>query len=86
MFVLNYWLREFLLSAFVNRFELRCETKQLMLLYYKMCPCYIYNFSDDRGLLLFVKQIRNISSNNIFSLKTLSAKVHLTTRTDFVRQ
>ena len=40
VFVLNYWLKEFLLSAFVYRFELRCEPKQLMLLYYKMCPCY----------------------------------------------
>ena len=38
-FVLNYWLREFLLSAFTNRFELRCEPKRLMLLYYKICPC-----------------------------------------------
>ena len=26
-FVLNLFLREFLLSAFANRFELRCETK-----------------------------------------------------------
>ena len=25
MTFLNYWLREFLLSAFANRFELRCE-------------------------------------------------------------
>ena len=25
MFVFNFWLREFLLSAFANRFELRCE-------------------------------------------------------------
>ena len=40
MFVLNYWLREFLLSAFASLFELRCEPKQLMLLYYKICPCY----------------------------------------------
>ena len=39
VFVLIYWLREFLLSAFTNRFELRCEPKQLMLLYYKICPC-----------------------------------------------
>ena len=31
---LNYWLREFPLSVFANRFELRCEPKQLMLLYY----------------------------------------------------
>ena len=41
MFVFNYWLRGFLLSAFANHFELRCETKQLMLLYYKICPCCI---------------------------------------------
>ena len=37
-FVLNFCLREFLLSAFANRFELRCEPKRLMLLYYKICP------------------------------------------------
>ena len=37
MFVLNYWLREFLLYAFANRFELRCEPKQQMLFYYKFC-------------------------------------------------
>ena len=30
-FVLNFYVREFLLSAFANRFELRCEPKQLML-------------------------------------------------------
>ena len=38
MFVLNYWLREFPLSALANRFELRCEPKQL--LHYKICPSY----------------------------------------------
>ena len=38
-FVFNFCLREFLLSALVNRFELRCEPKRLMLLYYKICPC-----------------------------------------------
>ena len=38
-FVLNFCLREFLLSADANLFELRCEPKQLMLLYYKICPC-----------------------------------------------
>ena len=36
-FVLKFCLREFLLPALVNRFELRCELK--MLLYYKVCPC-----------------------------------------------
>ena len=39
MFVLNFWLKEFLLSAFANRFELRREPKQLTRLYYKLCPC-----------------------------------------------
>ena len=38
-FVLNFCLREFLLSAFGNRFELKCEPKRLMLLYYKICRC-----------------------------------------------
>ena len=38
-FVFNFCLREFLLSAFANRFELRCEPRRLMLLYYKICPC-----------------------------------------------
>ena len=37
--VLNYRLREFLFSAFANHFEVRCEPKQLMLLYYKIFPC-----------------------------------------------
>ena len=44
VFVLNCWLREFLLSAFANRFELRCEPKQLMLPYYKICPCWLHVF------------------------------------------
>ena len=39
-FVLNFCLREFLLSAFANRFESRCEPKRLMLLQYKICPCF----------------------------------------------
>ena len=39
VFVLNYWSRGFLLSAFANHFELRCEPKHLMLLYYKIYPC-----------------------------------------------
>ena len=33
------WLREFPLSVFADRFDLRCEPKQLILLYYKICPC-----------------------------------------------
>ena len=46
MFVLNYWLREFHLSAFANRFELRCEPKQLKLSYCKICPCYMMVFNS----------------------------------------
>ena len=38
MFVLICWLRLFLSSAVANRFELRCQLKQLLLLYYKICP------------------------------------------------
>ena len=47
-FVLNFCLREFLLSAFANRFELRCELKRLMLLYYKICPCYRQSLQRNR--------------------------------------
>ena len=36
LFALNFCLGEFLLPAFANRFELRCEPK---LLYHKICPC-----------------------------------------------
>ena len=39
LFVLIYCLRKFLLSAFANRSDLRYEPKQLMLSYYKICPC-----------------------------------------------
>ena len=39
-FVFNFCLREILLSALVNRFELRCEAKRMMLLYYEICPCW----------------------------------------------
>ena len=39
LFVLNFCFREFLLSAFANRFELRYEPKQLMLLHYKLWLC-----------------------------------------------
>ena len=35
-----FCLREFLVSAFANRFDLRCQSKRLMLLYYKICPCF----------------------------------------------
>ena len=41
MFVLIYWLKEFPLSAAANHFELRCQLKQLLLFYYKICPFYL---------------------------------------------
>ena len=42
MFVLNHWLREFPLSAVAaNRLELRCQLKQLLLFYHKICRCYV---------------------------------------------
>ena len=50
---LNCWLREFPLSVFANRFELRCELKQLMLLYYKICPCLLNLGSITKYLLLY---------------------------------
>ena len=39
VFVLIYRLREFPLSAVTNRFELRRQSKQLLLLYCKICHC-----------------------------------------------
>ena len=39
LFVLNYWLIEFPLSVIASRFELRYQQKQLVPLYYKICPC-----------------------------------------------
>ena len=61
-FVFNFCLREFLLSALVNRFELRCEPKRLMLLYYKICPCCTDELWFCRMLLLrlllaFIKKL-----------------------------
>ena len=37
VFVLICRLRESPLSAVTNRFELKCQLKQLLLLYYKIC-------------------------------------------------
>ena len=51
LFVLNYWLREFPLSAIENRFESRCQQKQLMLLSYKICPCCLDANSEQDGQL-----------------------------------
>ena len=38
LFVLNYWLRDFPLSAIANCFEFRSQLKQLKLLSYEICP------------------------------------------------
>ena len=38
VFALIYSLREFPLPAVTNCFELRCKSKQLLLLYYKISP------------------------------------------------
>ena len=65
MFDLNYWLREFPLSVFANCFELRCEPQQLMLLYYKICPCcfwqyisFFFKFEFTYEVFLAAEQIR----------------------------
>ena len=41
MFVLMYRFREHSLSTVTNRFEMRCQLKQLLLSYYKIWHCYI---------------------------------------------
>ena len=38
VFILIYWFREFPSFVVANRFELKCQ--QLLLLYYKICPCF----------------------------------------------
>ena len=53
---LKFCLRENLLSAFANRFELRCGPKLLMLLYYKICPC--CNKCCQKFILFFFKQVQ----------------------------
>ena len=65
-FVFNFCLREFLLSADANRFELRCEPKRRMLLYYKICPCYViyygilYDIVDARFCSRFKFSCQNL--------------------------
>ena len=46
-FVLNFCLREFLLSAFANRFELRCDPKRLYAIVLQNLPLFraCYNIS-----------------------------------------
>ena len=41
LFVFIYWLREIPLSAVTNLSELRYQLKQLLLLYYKIWPCFL---------------------------------------------
>ena len=40
VFVLICCWKEFPMSAVNNRFELRCQWEQLLLLYYKVCRCF----------------------------------------------
>ena len=49
MFVLNYLLEEFLSSEVANHFELRCESKQLMLSFTKSAPIKHYKFHPVNG-------------------------------------
>ena len=49
--VLNYWLREFPLSKLANRFKLRCEPNQLMLLHYKTAS--VQEVAIQMGILFF---------------------------------
>ena len=39
LFVFNYWLREFPLSAIANRFELQCQSKATHAMVLQTCPC-----------------------------------------------
>ena len=48
VFVLIYWFREFPLSAVADRFELRCQLKQLLLLFRKIFPCSRSNQDKER--------------------------------------
>ena len=73
VFVSIYWLREFLFSAVTGRFDFRCQLKELLLLYYKICPC-----SSDVNLAMIINMMANQS------LLTLSSIVDLNTGTSFV--
>ena len=81
MFVLNDWLREFLLSAFANHFEVRCEPKHLMLLYYSENPCikadfYSVEFSDWTGNPLLLCENVAMNMNRMFRVtKILLSKI-----------
>ena len=53
-FVLNFYLKESPLFVFPNRFELRCEAKQLMLLSYKIfssCIMHYFLIFDNKNYL-----------------------------------
>ena len=80
-FVFNFCLREFLLSAFANRFELRCEPKLLMLLYYKICPCLSLRISkSDKGIIC----LRSLSIDDCAKEdgKEFFTKMHCTLKTN----
>ena len=67
LFVFNYWLREFPLSAVANLFEFRCQQKQLMQLSYKICLCSLHAFRTGNNLILSV--LYDIDLNKTFKNK-----------------
>ena len=80
-FVLNFCLREFLLSACANRFELRCEPKRLMLLHYKICPCLLLFLIDKKerppkGKLRERNPRKNKETNQVFQDNDNGYRMH----------
>ena len=64
VFVSIYQLREFLFSAVTNRFELMCQLKQLMLLYYKNLSLFLRSLKSSERMK---GSIGNISMNRDFA-------------------
>ena len=85
MFALTSWLTEFSLSAISNIFELRCEPKHLMLLYYKICPCYasnifnMTNFETCKVLLWSTRQYFELNTAKELRIKLVRKFVKIAT-------
>ena len=79
MFVLNYWLREFLLSTIANRFEMRCESKQLMLLCAKSALVSDTSFYDIKNTLsaVMANHMKCSSINSVGSRVVVAQKQRL---------
>ena len=67
----NFCLREFLLSAFTNRFEWKCEPKRLMLLYYKICPCLLLGAKVENFIFICMPRILKKISLFVFVRRDL---------------